>query len=137
MKRTLEIMPAYDLRPKYGIHACELWASVANVHGALSVSFFTNWHLAHVQKEFFNNKMPFYFQRYPDGANLIAHHEKRVPGSTKNKKCEYTKSGSCYGQLISYLRADEFVEPILREGSDGLFKMLETEHARYFADFLK
>lgn len=43
--------PAYDKRPKYGIHGVEMVWYVKGPKGVIQFVTFTNWHLPHVRKE--------------------------------------------------------------------------------------
>lgn len=135
--RTLNIIPAYDLRADgRGMHGCEIWASVADERGATVISFYTNWYTPKVQKEWFAEKYIFpHFELQPRGAYLGYHlRERYEKGQKRVKKCEYVGGTACFDGGGSFLRAHEFEEPFLNGGSNGLFKALEEEHERYFRE---
>lgn len=139
MKHLIYLRPAYDLRVKdCGIHGVELWVSVSDARGATAVSFFTTWHLPHVQQEFFERegfhsyKMSA-FHVEPSAACISYHSAIRVRGEKRHKSCEHLGGKPCWSDGQSFLDSHKFEQPLLAGGSKGLIEALEKEHEQHFS----
>ena len=140
MKTTREFTmePAYDKRsddPKknYGIHGVTMRMVVKGQHGAVQFIVYTNWHLKHVQEEL-DGKHHDHLSCHPLPAD-VGYHSK-VPmyevATVVSNNCEYT-GGECYYDG-SGLRAYNWYDILVSQGSEAVWKLLEEEYELRFKD---
>jgi hypothetical protein len=134
-ERIVHMRPAYDKRdsdPKknYGIHGVNLTMILKGEEGAVQFVLFTNWQLPHVQKEtydkHFGDRERIELFTTPMAADLGYHWPtERYEGQTVCKdKCDWL-NGPCYYDGSS-LNAERVFEVLLREGSEGVWRELES-----------
>lgn len=126
LERKIEISPAYDKRPKYGIHGVEMRWYVIGPQGAIQFLLFTNWHLEHVQKEL--DAKTDHFACHPLPADIGYHsHVPRYDGQESQGHC-HILNGPCYYDG-SGLDAIEFYKILVEQGGEALWKALEERYA--------
>lgn len=132
----IKIHAAYDKRnpnPKknYGIHGAHIYFSVKTEDNeGLSFSVSTNWQLPHVQKEI-DAKEPVpgldkYWGHKPSAFSVDIHTKTpRYEGQSCIENCSIT-GGKCYADGSGML-GESFLETLITEGSEGLFKRMEQQ----------
>jgi hypothetical protein len=143
IERIVTFSPAYDKRPKYGVHGVELRMVLKGTEGAVQFVLYTKWQLPHVTKETdestalqthdlqlrldcFYHPQPAYLGYH----SLVPRYEGQTP---VRDSCEYLDGKPCY-YGGSGLAADRIYEVLLREGSDGVWRELEAYYAQTFED---
>jgi len=120
--------PAYDKRDtdphkNYGIHCVDCFMVLKNEKGAVHFMFSTGMWLKQnrdLSKDM--NKL------FPMGVDVGYHSPTpHFEGQNAHGKCQWLDDRECYCDG-SALRAEEWIEVLLNEGSDPIWKMLEEEH---------
>lgn len=132
-ERIVQFTPAYDERPKYGVHCVDLRMVVKGPHGAVQFVLMTSWHLPHVQRERAAQRVEHVLcQPFP--ADLGYHSPvPRHEGHMATEGCPWVESGTCYYDG-SGLQAHRVYERLLREGDAGVWAELEAEYDRLFGN---
>ena len=141
-ERIVECEPAYDRRnpdssKDYGIGAVRIRFVLKGPKGSVQFLIGTDWYLPAIQPEidakdraWDRANPPIRHRVRPNGWD-VGYHSPRPRYKGQNPmdgKCEYVQGGKCYYDG-SGLRADEWVKDILLpQGSDGVWKALETEY---------
>ena len=135
-ERLVQMSPAFDKRhpdPKrnYGIHGVDLRMILKGPEGAVQFVLYTNWQLPHVAQETVNriengaSRIAIECAFMPMPADLGYHWTKpRYDGQTQ-MDCEYVACGKCYYDG-STMNAERIYEVLLREGSEGVWRELES-----------
>ena len=136
-ERIVSLSPAYDKRhsdpeKNYGTHGVDLRMILKGPHGATQFILFTNWQLPHVTDESVRkarsglDDIGARVHFLPSPADLGYHwRTPRYEGQTPiQKSCKYCDGHPCYYDGSS-LQAETVYETLLREGSDGVWKVLE------------
>lgn len=134
LRREVSMSPAFDRRDSdpsknYGIRCVDLRMYLIGDKGAVQFVCFTDWHLPEVAEEL-HAKFPSH-RRGPMGADLGYHSKTPLYEDQSSRddcnllgcKCYYDGSG---------LAADRIMEVLLREGSDGVWRELETYYRETF-----
>lgn len=133
LEHIVKFTPAYDERPKYGVHGVELRMIVKGPRGAVQFVLMTNWHLPHVQHEYAQQYLGRY-QLSPTPADFGYHSPvPRYQDQVETDGCPWVASGTCYYDG-SGLRAGKVYERLLREGDAGVWAELEAEYHQLFGD---
>lgn len=127
-ERIVTFTPAFDRRDPnphkdYGIHGVELRMVLKGTLGAVQFVLYTNWHLPHVVEEQ-EGKIPARLWR-PMPADLGYHwREARYPDQ-EARECHLLDGAQCFYDG-SGLNAEPIYQTLLREGSEGVWRELET-----------
>ena len=133
-KRDVTFSPAYDMRPKYGIHGVDIRFILQGPLGAVQFVMSTNWMLEHVQKELDQRTDRPRFLDRPMGTDVGYHSPKPMYEGQTSMDCDLIEGGQCYYDG-SGLLADQWLREILiPEGSDGIWKALEKRYHETFID---
>ena len=148
-ERIVLMTPAFDKRnadPKknYGIHGVDLRMILKGSLGATQFILFTNWQLPNVTEEALtrqlgrNERIGLECSFLPTAADLGYHWKTaRYEGQLPIKdSCEYCDGAPCFYDG-SGLNADAVFDILLREGSDGVWKKLESYYAEIAAEEVK
>lgn len=139
LERRIEWEPAFDRRDpdpskNYGIHGVSCRWLVIGPEGAIQFLLYTNWQLAHVEKEQearVDSDYPHLFC-HPLPADLGYH--ARTPQYDSQEPlmddCEYI-GGPCYYDG-SGLRARTVYDLLRTEGGEAVWSFLEAEYAAIF-----
>lgn len=136
MERIIEFSPAYDKRPKYGIHGVELRMVLKGPEGAVQFLLYTNWHLAHVQKEldeWVDSHYP-HLSCHPLPADLGYHSPvPRFEGHAliNDDPCPYLDGKPCYYDG-SGLNAKQIYKVLVEEGGEAVWRELEYFYHKVF-----
>lgn len=138
-EKTVSIEPAYDLRSKepgknYGVHCCELRFTVKGKSGAVDFVVYTGWHLPNVLAGFKQDCTPETMGTIlsPMGVAIGIHSHKPRDGIKKvSNACEIL-GGECYYDAGSALRAGEWMQRLIAEGSGWLWEALVKEYEDTF-----
>lgn len=131
-KKTITFERAYDKRDhdpakNYGIHGVNIRFVLQGPGGATQFLLFTNWHLPEVEID----------SQEPMPADLGYHSPTpRYEGQDHNAVCDLLGMTGCYYDG-SGLRAEPVYEALLREGSDGVWRILEEEYDSLFEAAIK
>lgn len=133
LKRIVEMTQAYDERAHgYGIHGVDLRMVLKGPEGAVQFVLYTAWQLPHVRAEF-DGKKDDHLLCHPTPADLGYH--SCVPcyeGQTVvENECRYLDGRACYYDGSS-LQAHAVFDVLLREGSEGVWSLLEEHYRRIF-----
>lgn len=136
LRRDVQFLPAFDKRnpdpcKNYGIHGVELRMHLIGDAGAVQFVLYTNWQLPHVTKEFEGRGRSSLDAPIP--ADLGYHSKTPMyEGHERQKGC-HLLGCDCYYDG-SGLNAERIYEVLLREGSDGVWRELESYYAEIFGD---
>lgn len=147
MERITFFRPAFDKRNKdpkknYGIHGVDCVMVLKGKKGAVHFVWYTGIMLPEVSKEQIKKHGLYHFvyehsgePMYPMGADVGYHSPTpRYEGAFKNEnECEYLDGKPCYTDG-SALRAQKFMEVLIREGSEKIWEMLEDDYKEYFGE---
>lgn len=134
MERITKFAPAYDKRDSnpsknYGICSVRCWMMLRGDKGVVQFAFMTAMYLPHVAEE---HKHKGYFPE-PMGMDVGYHSPKPMyEGQLKMDECDFYEGGCYYDG--SSLRAEEWFNIFLREGSDRIWEMLEQDYKERFGD---
>lgn len=146
LERIVKFTPAFDKRdpdPKknYGIGAVQCFMVLKGKGGAVHFTFYTGFYLPEVMKEQIAkhgvNAFIYDFNQkpmYPMGADVGYHSYKPLDDYQKDWKrdnCDWLDGEACYGDG-SALRAEKFMEILIREGSDKIWELLEEDYYELF-----
>lgn len=161
--RITELTPAYDGRPAsqgglyewrtpnmllddgtqstdYGVGSVQLRMVLKGPKGAVQFVVGTDWYPPHVQEEFATtyDKRSYFsplLDRKPRGMDVGYHSPRPMYEGhlVLTDECKYLDGRPCYYDG-STLRAEEWVEILLKEGSEGIWVALEKEYQRVFED---
>jgi len=152
-EKIVEFIPAYDKTnpdpsKNYGIGSVNIRFVFKGDKGAVQFVIGTNWHLPHIQRQFFDKPFP-YFQLQPMAYDLGYHSDKPIRDyqsdvprkdengedefTTPSRECPYTKSGRCFYDG-STLNAEPIVEVLLSEGHEGVWRELEKYYKDIFGE---
>lgn len=161
--RITELTPAYDGRPTarggrsewrtpsmppddgtqstdYGVGSVQIRMVLKGSKGAVQFVVGTDWYPPHVQEEFattYDRRSYFspLLDRKPRGMDVGYHspHPTYDGQIAITESCEYLGGRPCYYDG-STLRAEEWVETLLKEGSEGIWVLLEKEYRRVFEE---
>lgn len=137
LAREIQFQPAYDKRPKYGIHGVNMRWLLKGPRGVIQFMVYTNWQLPHVSEEFKAK-----FGRYPYdsptlflpmAADLGYHSPKPMyEGQDPIGECDVLAEGSqCYYDG-STLNAEPVFDLLVSEGGEAVWKRLEQEYKERF-----
>lgn len=142
-QRIVEFAPAYDKRdpdPKksYGIHGVELRMLLKGPEGVVQFLVFTNWHLPNVTEENLQrcarsgDALTLKCLLQPLPADVGYHSPKPMYEGHEpmDSPCQYL-DGPCYYDGSS-LAAKDMYETLLQEGSEGVWRALESVYNREF-----
>ncbi len=140
------INPAFDKRnpdpnKNYGIHSVQIFMVLKGKKGATYFTFSTGMLLPETITEYIKDGRAkyeltdygHYFLNKPMGYDVGYHSptpQFENQGITK-EKCEWLDNKPCYCDG-SASRADEWLDILLRKGSEEIWKMLETEYQERF-----
>ena len=130
-QRLVEWAPAYDKRPKYGIHGMELRFVLKGPEGATQFVIYTNWLLKHNQKEAdarMDREFP-HLVCHPLPADVGYHSPRPIyPEQTfVSKNCEYLDGQPCYYDGSS-LQAETLYWQFVEHGEAVVWKELEERY---------
>lgn len=148
-ERIVDVKSAFDRRPKkpgdpdYGIGAVTIFFVLKGDAGVVQFVIGTDWYLEAIQAEidaktraWDSANPPRRHNVRPNGWDVGYHSPKPMYEGQRiiTEKCPYLNYSSCYYDG-SGLRADEWVRTILLpQGSDGIWKALESEYELQFQD---
>ena len=137
MEFTKEIIfnPAWDKRnddpnKNYGIHGVDFKFLLKGKDATIQFLVYTNWQLPYVQREFDNKKPDTnypYLSHKPTPAD-IGYHSAYPLWESQNistEHCEYLDDKPCYYDGSS-LNAERVFKILLKEGSEGVWKYMES-----------
>lgn len=137
-ERRVDLHAAYDKRnpdprKNYGIHGVDMRMYLIGQEGVVQFVLYTNWHLPHVEAEFDARPERDRWLDRPMPADLGYHsktpmyegHEPMEDCDLLGCRCYYDGSG---------LNAERIYGVLLKEGSDGVWRELESYYRDVFAD---
>lgn len=136
LKREMVIRPAYDKRPKYGIHGVEMAWYVRGAKGVIQFLLYTNWFLPEVQEELDakprSDPRFTHLSCHPMPADIGYHSPKPMYDGQEmfSEECVIL-GGVCYYDG-SGLNAKRFYDLMVREGGEALWLALEQEYREIF-----
>ncbi len=130
MERITKLTPAYDWRDKdpaknYGVHCADLHMVLKGPKGAVQFVVFTGWYLPGTPPQ------------NPTPAGLGYHSPTpRWEGQEINREeCPYLDGKPCYyGVPGPYTMDEEFMNVLLREGSEAVWERLEGYYHEVFGE---
>lgn len=134
--RDVQFTPAFDKRhadpeKNYGIGAVEIRFILKGVEGAVQFVCYTNWYTQGVVAEKGLNLITSSDSLFkPHGFDLGYHSPTPDRGYSK-LPCSVLEQGYCYYDGSS-LAADNLVDVLIAEGSDGVWKELESYYTNVF-----
>lgn len=142
MNKEIKFKPAYDKRDpnpnkNYGIHGVTIYFYLKGERGAVQFAVYTNWQLAHVQKEIDarppDPRFPYMFHE-ARAWDLGFHSPKPLyEGQTRiSDECELI-TGPCYYDG-STLSAEPIFEVLKAEGEVGVWRELEKHYTDTFGE---
>lgn len=135
--REIKFDPAFDKRDPnpskdYGVHGLHIWFYLRHLptKTGLTFSISTNWQLPHVQAEQdakpFNPRFPYLFYK-PQAFGVDFHGQTPMyEGQTPMEKCDIT-GGKCYCDGSAIL-GEEFLQILISQGDEALWKRMEEQH---------
>lgn len=159
LERIVTVSPAFDGRPAskggvqgwrkpsmkpddgtsntdYGVGSCRITFLLKGPAGAVQFMVGTDWYPPHVQEARAGKPRASYEIQRPHGWDVGYHSRKPMyEGQTSMGPCDYLDGGECYYDG-SGLRADEWIPVLLKEGSEGIWRLLEAEYEDIFAPAL-
>lgn len=149
LERITLFRPAYDKRHKdpnknYGIHGMDCVMVLKGKKGAVHFVWYTGIMLPETINEQIKKRglSAFVYEHsgepmYPMGADVGYHSPKPLydwqKDDFKNENCEWLNGKPCYTDG-SALRAEKFMETLIREGSEKIWEMLEEDYKEYFGN---
>jgi len=147
--KLIEFAPAFDKRnldPRkdFGIHGAEAHFCLRGPAGAVTFTLYTGWHLPEVVGRgdgvglggWHYGKALIERGHYPMPAQVSYHSPvKRNDYETGSEKCEWLGGVPCYGD--GTFLADDAFEVLIREGTEGLWKFLESRYEGWLGDDTK
>lgn len=154
LERITKFSPAFDKRHKdpsknYGIGAMRCFMVLKGKENAVHFIFSTGIYLPETVEEYYRDgrdlfhytftgnegKQSYYMGHDVGYHSLVPLHDYQLEyGSRAN--CDWLDGQSCYGDG-SALRADEWMDVFVREGSDKIWEMLEVEYKTMFGKEVK
>lgn len=145
MKKEIIFRPAWDKRHQepsknYGIHGVEMVFLYGDEDkGFVQFVVYTNWLLPETEQEFITNmescmvvhRYPFTYLQKPMPADVGYHSPSQTYEGQDPMDCHLLKCGKCYYDG-STMAADDVFTVLLREGSEGVWKHLETKWNQHF-----
>lgn len=136
-ERITQFDPAYDKRPKYGIHGVTLRMVLKGSKGATQFVLYTNWELPKVQAELdakiisSPDMVGIRCTYHPLPADLGYHSPVPRYEGQSEMDCEYTSTGKCFYDG-SGLNAERIYNVLVRNGSEAVWKELEKFYHELF-----
>jgi len=133
-ERIIKLYPAYDKKEVgAGIHGVNLLFVLKGDEGAVQFLLFTNWHLPHVT-EYLKERHPqhdWFWEPMP--ADLGYHSPKPMFEGHEaiTDSCEWLDGKPCYYDGSS-LAAEDVYRVLLKEGSEGVWRVLEKYYREVF-----
>lgn len=140
MEKIVKFLPAYhkiDLDPKknFGVGGVRCFMLLKGKKGCVHFVFNTGMHLPETYKYWRANGLHNRVNEFPDHMGLDVGYHSLKPhyeGQTLSRnECPWLDGRPCYGDG-SALRSNEYMDILLREGSDKIWEMLEEEYKSVF-----
>lgn len=140
-ERIVTMSPAFDRRDpnpskNYGIHGVELRMVLKGPKGATQFVLYTNWMLPHVERETWakgHDTETLRILTRPTAADLDYHWHRPHYSGHDARKCDLLPAGECYYDGSS-LNAERVFDVLRSEGSDGVWRELESLYRSLEAD---
>lgn len=137
-QREIVFVPAYDKSDpdpakNYGVHGVHIWFNLIGDGQGLTFSISTNWQLPHVQAQWDKDDRFRPSSLYKPMAFGVDIHSKtpQYEGQTPRENCHIT-GGECYSDG-SALLGDEFLQTLIAEGEEALWKRMEEQLRQWSA----
>ena len=144
MDKRIEISPAFakrniDPSKNYGVGDCYLRFYLGDERGYVQFVVATGWYLPHIVQEQAHlpnspiavERSPWTFLRAPMAVDLGYHSPVPRYEGQVGRLCHLLQQGKCYYDG-STLQAERLLSVLYSEGSDGVWKALETFHQEIF-----
>ena len=123
-QRTVRFTPAYDKHKEgYGIHGVDMHMVLLGPEGAIEFVVWTGWHWLETEGP-----------NEAKGVDVDFHARAPVLDATLTRKHCKILDGSCYASDGSSLRAKPIFDALLKEGSDGVWRMMREEYDSTFTE---
>lgn len=137
LKKEIKITPAYDKRhseplKNHGICACRVFFVVKGKEGAITFNFYTNWYLPETEKEYRDKEKVLKTNKLIGSWDIHSKEPLFKDQEVTIEDCEFLGQ-DCYCDG-SCLKADRYIELLIRKGSEAVFKKLEEDYRREFMD---
>lgn len=140
-ERIVTMSPAFDRRDpdpskNYGIHGVELRMVLKGPKGATQFVLYTNWMLPNVERETWSKGHDTGTLRIltsPTAADFGYHWHRPHYSGHDAMTCDLLPAGKCYYDGSS-LNADRIFDVLRSEGSDGVWRELESLYRSLEAD---
>lgn len=144
LERRIDFYPAFDKRDPRpdkdcGIHCVTMRMVVIGPKGAVHFTVYTGWHLPEIQKELEekvtreHNVAGAKILTKPIPVDIGYHSPVPTDSVSRAAECDLLPGGECYGSG-NMLRARAVFEVLTRDGSDGVWKILEGEYRVLFGE---
>lgn len=134
LTREVQLLPAYDKRPEYGVHCVELRMVLTGTKGVVQFVLYTGWYLPENKET--SERLGSIFNGRPMPAELGYHARKPVRDWQKKDEpsfgsCEYLDGDPCWYDG-SGLNAERVYQLLLKGGSDAVWEELESYYEAVF-----